>query len=59
MLLQDIRDCQGPVEALQDFNKAIREKVKALKGRIQVELDLELWLNKRYLNNDKEIPLWR
>ena len=34
IFFKDIRDCDGPIEVLQEINKAIREKVKGLKSRI-------------------------
>ena len=33
---QDVRECEGPLEVLQDLNQDVREKILELKGRIKV-----------------------
>ncbi len=35
-LLQDVRDCDGPIERLHELNGNIRDVVTELKSRIQV-----------------------
>ncbi|EFB26826.1 hypothetical protein PANDA_005119, partial [Ailuropoda melanoleuca] len=54
-LIQDIRDCSGPLSALTELNTKVKEKFQHLRRRIQVSsCRAETWR----LGNNEEAPSW-
>ena len=49
VIFQDIRQCDGPMEALLDLNQEARDKTQEIKGRIEVNI-IMFYFTKSLLN---------